>query len=283
MVSFKMVDEILQGLVQEGGRFYQMQAKQAATVAGQYANIRDGYEIMLLKIADSSEGFLVNILKFVRMVINNWEVLRNSMYAAGLAIAGYYAIAITSESAYIKNETKMLSTLSQEQLAKQRLLIVDKARAAFMGGLYTIAIAGAAVFVGWLWREATAASNLNKEIRKLADTQNKTFISGATHLQGLINKLQDATVGSSEYAKVKQQIIEQYGDYFPRLIKETDGVKDLSDMYSQATENLRTFYAEKAREEAYEAVKSSRVVIRERERQGIIPNSACYNWYGYAT
>ena len=56
MVSFKMVDQVMREMTEEGGKFYKMQEKQAETIYGQVTNIRDAMEIMMLDVADQNEG-----------------------------------------------------------------------------------------------------------------------------------------------------------------------------------------------------------------------------------
>lgn len=85
MVDFADVEEIFHRVTEAGGMFYDMQSRQAETLAGQWTNLQDRIDIMLNEIGTSGEGVLKFIVKFLASAIDNWEVLASSLKTAAAA------------------------------------------------------------------------------------------------------------------------------------------------------------------------------------------------------
>ena len=85
MVDFADVEQIFHRVTEAGGMFYDMQSRQAETLAGQWTNLQDRIDIMLNEIGMSGEGVLKFIVKFLASAIDNWEVLASSIKTAAVA------------------------------------------------------------------------------------------------------------------------------------------------------------------------------------------------------
>lgn len=72
-VKFEDVDEVFKRLTGSSGIFFKMQEKQAETVAGQYSNLRDAYEIMLNDIGKENEGLIINVISAARFIVAHWK------------------------------------------------------------------------------------------------------------------------------------------------------------------------------------------------------------------
>lgn len=73
MVGFADVEKVFQKVTSAGGIFYDMQAKQAETLAGQWSNLQDKISIMYNEIGKSTDGMLKDIVGFLASLIDNWE------------------------------------------------------------------------------------------------------------------------------------------------------------------------------------------------------------------
>ena len=73
-VLFEDVDAVLRRVTSAGGAFYEMQEKQAQTLAGQISNLKDSIQMMFHDIGTSSHGVLLGIVKIARTIIDSWEV-----------------------------------------------------------------------------------------------------------------------------------------------------------------------------------------------------------------
>lgn len=72
-VKFEDVDEVFKRLTGSSGIFFKMQEKQAETVAGQYSNLRDAYEIMLNDIGKENEGLIITVISAARFIVAHWK------------------------------------------------------------------------------------------------------------------------------------------------------------------------------------------------------------------
>lgn len=85
MVDFADVEEIFHRVTEAGGMFYEMQSKQAETLAGQWTNLQDRIDVMFNEIGTSHDGLLKFIVKMLASAIDNWEVLASSIKTAATA------------------------------------------------------------------------------------------------------------------------------------------------------------------------------------------------------
>lgn len=85
MVDFADVEEIFHRVTEAGGMFYDMQSRQAETLAGQWTNLQDRIDVMLNEIGTDKENILKFFVKFLASAIDNWEVLASSIKTAAAA------------------------------------------------------------------------------------------------------------------------------------------------------------------------------------------------------
>lgn len=85
MVDFADVEEIFHRVTSAGGMFYDMQSRQAETLAGQWTNLQDRIDVMLNEIGTDKENILKFFVKFLASAIDNWEVLASSIKTAATA------------------------------------------------------------------------------------------------------------------------------------------------------------------------------------------------------
>jgi DNA repair exonuclease SbcCD ATPase subunit len=74
MVLFEDVDAVLRKATSSGGAFYKMQEEQSKTLAGQISNLKDSIQMMFHEIGTAQHGVIMNLVKFVRWLIENWEL-----------------------------------------------------------------------------------------------------------------------------------------------------------------------------------------------------------------
>ena len=91
-VPFEAVRAVMQEMTDEGGMFYNMQAKIADTLSGRWGNLKDAWEIMLGSLADS-ESLMGTILK--KAVEGITSVIRHLTILSGIlgGLAGGKAFA----------------------------------------------------------------------------------------------------------------------------------------------------------------------------------------------
>ena len=77
MVSYADVMQVINSLTDEGGRFFDFQAKQADTLRVQMANLTLAYNNMLNEIGEENQGTLNTSINMLKTMLKNWrEVVR---------------------------------------------------------------------------------------------------------------------------------------------------------------------------------------------------------------
>lgn len=76
-VSFEMVAEIFEDMTNAGGMFYNMQEKQAQTLAGQWSNLKDSLSIMYDEMGNTKgvQAGLRGIISLTKTLAENWQLV----------------------------------------------------------------------------------------------------------------------------------------------------------------------------------------------------------------
>lgn len=94
-VPFRMIEEIFNDMTSAGGIFYKMQEKQAKTLAGQWANLKDAASIMYDEIGNT-EGVhqaMEDIIALTRSMLKHWRDWASVIKVVGSGLLTYYGIA----------------------------------------------------------------------------------------------------------------------------------------------------------------------------------------------
>lgn len=86
MVTYNDVMKVFNNLTNEGGMFFDYQAKQAETLKGQLSNLKDAYDQMLNSMGKDSQGAIELPIKALRSMFENWKEVTNVL---GLVIGAY--------------------------------------------------------------------------------------------------------------------------------------------------------------------------------------------------
>lgn len=121
-VPFQMVKEVLEDLTNEGGIFFEMQEKQAATLKGQISNLKDAYAIMMNEIGQSTEGILKGGVGAIRWSLQNYEELLSILLSV-VAAYGAYRIQLGYKTSIMGKDTQatLQNALAEKKLEATRL------------------------------------------------------------------------------------------------------------------------------------------------------------------
>lgn len=93
MVSYGDVLHVLTDITDEGGKFFDFQAKQADTLKVQLANLTLAWNNMLNEIGTDNQGILSDTLGMIRTLVQNWKTVRNTILTVVTALGAYKTIA----------------------------------------------------------------------------------------------------------------------------------------------------------------------------------------------
>lgn len=124
MVSYSDVMAVINKMTDEGGKFFDFQAKQADTLKVQIANLSLAWNNMLNEMGESNQDFLALPIKSVRALFQNWKEINRILTDVAVVIGVVKAAQIALNLVYGKGNAAIKS---QILLSKQKRAIdLDK-------------------------------------------------------------------------------------------------------------------------------------------------------------
>lgn len=209
-VSFEMVKEIINDLTNEGGKFYQMQEKQAETLKGKISNLSDAYDVMLYNLGQHGVG---TMLKFFVSLAGSIMECTNAVGALIVAMAfGGAAFGILKLISYYR----VFATVVKQSIVQLKTFMKTKALADLSSGV-----------VGWISLAVTAISGLvyammnadakfderKKNMIDSAKELEKTFVDMGNNIGSALEKTDDEAGRSlkASVEKIKSELSEGLG------------------------------------------------------------------------
>lgn len=231
-VPFEMVKDIFADLTNEGGKFYQMQEVQSATLAGKISNLRDNYDMMLDSIGQANSGLLHGSVEGLVNVMDNWQ--KYWAILKGIIITyGVYKASIIAAMAIEKARNTLLvydvatRTVNIALTRQHTAAIIEQSIAqsalnkAFMAHPYAMIAATVIGLTAGLIALSTATSaqefaqdKLNEQLKKADELKEE-----------LNNKISTSiSIINSETKSILDQIVayRQLQNEFPDLLKNMD-------------------------------------------------------------
>lgn len=109
MISFEDVAEVFKRLTSEGGMFYNMQERQAETLAGLMSNLQDRIDLMLNSLGQENEEMIKGVVKALGSLISNYETVANVIQVAGGAFVLFKLNALASSDAVRRLAVQVLT------------------------------------------------------------------------------------------------------------------------------------------------------------------------------
>lgn len=120
-VPFQMVKDVIDNLTSEGGKFYNMQEKQAESLKGKVSNLADQYDIMMNRIGQSNDGLLKGGVDVLNSFMQNSDKVL--MAVKDLAIMyGVYRVATMAQTTAMGKNLSIMTTEEAKLRVKQASL-----------------------------------------------------------------------------------------------------------------------------------------------------------------
>lgn len=252
-ISFEMVKDVLTDLTSEGGRFYDMQAKQAETLYGKLSNLRDAYDIMLDQIGQSTQDVLKGSLDSIITLMNNWEVLADVLKGIIVSYGLYKTAVLTQIVLEGRLAAAIKGTIAIQKISK--LLMASNPYALAFAGIAALTT-GIIAFINVKNREKEAIENAIKPITEEQQQVND-----------LIGKLKDSNISEKDRLSVLRDLstanedvakqIEKEGSSLERLIQ----IQEEYNKQKQAERTIKRFSIEGGFEEYAEKLLKSRLDV----------------------
>lgn len=214
MVSFTDVMKVLNRYTDEGGMFYDFQAKQAETLAGKLSNLTDAYDFMLNEIGKEHQGILTGSISVVQKLFENWRAVSSALTVVISTIGAYKAMQALAN----------IETLNGTRLTiKQTLAEVARARATQGTAAATLAA-------------ARAQGVLNRVLAFVAANPYAAVAAGAVAL------LTTFAILLPKAKSVEEQIegLDEASTHLKKSFENLSNVEDLISQYDNLQKTIRT-------------------------------------------
>lgn len=266
-VGFEEVKKAIVSMTSEGSKFGGLMEAQSKTIDGQISNIQDSLDGMLNEIGKSSEDMINAALGSVSSLIEHYKEIGE---AIGVVVSAYgvyrgaimanIAIrqaqmavmrqAIVEKKMYAAlnislSKSELIASASGQVLRNSLIGVASSLKAVTAAALTNpyVLLATAITAVGYgLYKVITYQDEFEKAQKRLEEaTSNvESSVTKETRkLAQLERKLLECKKGSEEYNQTKEQIVNTFGKYYKGLDAEIERVGNLSNVYSQLTENIR--------------------------------------------
>lgn len=261
MVRFEDVEEVFKRVTSAGGIFYDMQKKQSETLWGQLQRIKDAISIMFNEIGKSNQSTISTILNLVRSLINHWRMLAPIISTVGAAMAT--VLAVKGIQAFITSLRTMGAAVATLALKWRGVAAAAEAAAVAergatmatgIGVAVTVVTALAGALLG-AWQEAHA---LNEEFDRISEESSKDMWDLIYKYRDLAESVKDTSKTYSEHQKALEDLQNTFKGILPDYMLEEDYLRKITDGYTEATEALQVYSAEKARQEAQDAINTEK-------------------------
>lgn len=268
MVSFTDVMKVLNRYTDEGGMFYDFQAKQAETLAGQLSNLTDAYDFMLNEIGKENQGMLTGSISLVRSLFENWRSVANILTVVATALGVYKTAQIAV--ANVQLAANMNLRKYSEYLVIARKALRDKAAAtklaeastqnlnktllAVAKNPYAVIIAGLAALGVAIYQAYTNATKFRKELESITAGGLINAQQMTSDFDALVKKLNESEKGSRNFSDALKEINNTYGSYLPNMLTEINYASELAKNYNKVVDAIYNKAKSQALEKSYQVI-----------------------------
>lgn len=268
MVSFTDVMKVLNRYTDEGGMFYDFQAKQAETLAGQLSNLTDAYDFMLNEIGKENQGMLTGSISLVRSLFENWRSVANILTVVATTLGVYKTAQIAvatvqlaanmnlrKYSEYLviarkalrdKAAATKLAEASTQNLNKTLLAVAKNPYAAIIAGLAALGVA--------IYQAYTNATKFRKELESITAGGLINAQQMTSDFDALVKKLNESEKGSRNFSDALKEINNTYGSYLPNMLTEINYASELAKNYNKVVDAIYNKAKSQALEKSYQVI-----------------------------
>lgn len=252
-VPFEMIAEIFDDMTSAGGTFYQMQKKQAETLAGQWANLKDAASIMYDEIGntDAVHNAMVGVINDAKFLMQNWRSIATILKTVGIQyaamkVASLFLPKLAFDTQLAAKATDALARASALEAAQQGRSSIARGIAIKQLNAYSAAITKAAaaqtmfgrgmwkmaatmagggwiaavitaltLLTGWLISARKEATRLNRDLEKIGNEGALSINRSIANFRRLADAAVDAAEGSDEQNKALAELQRTYSDIIP--------------------------------------------------------------------
>ena len=227
LVTYADVMKVINKVTDEGGKFFDFQAKQAETLRVKMANLTLAWNNMLNEIGQENQDALTLPVTSLKLLFENWrmvyEIVRDIVVLYGLYRARAILVAAVNGTLITQGIISGMFQLGRAvgYVASAWKILTAVVAANPIGAIATV-LAGAAVVFGLF----------NDKVQEGAEYTERFGRAGAktvADLETYFDTLENISHESSNYKKVMSELNSILGEYDAELVKETDTQEQLNE------------------------------------------------------
>lgn len=238
-IGFPEVKKALEGMTNEGGRFYNLMENQVKSIPGQLSNLKDSLTMQFNAIGESMEGVISGGIAVTKSLVDNLDVLGKTLTTL-VATYGVYRTAVMVAS--VAEGSYGVKTL----VLRNYILLTQRAQAflnaTMLANPYVAAAAAITALVGLLWAfsdSTTAAERAQKSLNETLENAKVKKEEMASDAQRLVGIIRNETSSIYEQVKAWNELIKKY-EFFSKY-----SVDDLKNMSEKDRAKLLSEYGQK--------------------------------------
>lgn len=237
MVTYKDVLSVITRVTDEGGKFFDYQAKQAETLRVKMANLTLALNNMLNEIGEEQQSALELPLKGLKLLFENWKTFARIISEVVIVLGTYRTMAaiVTSLNSrmfvggILVNLRNYVNGIKAATGAMATLNAVTKANPI---GLLASAIAAV---VGYFWLFNDSVDDATGYVERFGKAGAKVI----KDVESLFDSLEGMTQGTSNYKKVMGELNSVLDEYGVELVNEKDGIDVINEKRKVAIDLIK--------------------------------------------
>lgn len=251
-VPFQMIADIFEEMTSEGGRFYQMQKKQAESLYGVYENLKDNIQIAMDEVGKANRGMLMGAGKVFTELAKHLQdiidllgigIITFTAYKVAMMVAaqGEKGLALSKTLVTAANAALTKSEVKSTAARSAAVFVLDEAIASH--NVYAACVARAAlannVFTRSFWKLA-AAVVANPIVAAVTGVAAAVAI-GTTAYKKHIEKLRSADEAQKRVAKTTAEAAEVQKEQVSTLKQYTKAIEEQDALIKSQGRSLTEF------------------------------------------
>lgn len=242
-VGFPEVQEVIEKLTNEGGKFGGLMEAQSKTIAGQISNIEDSIETMFNEIGKANEGVINEALSGVSSLIENYEKV-GTVIASLVAVYGTYKVAVMTVTALQSLQATGIAALTTKEVIHYGWLVAtQKAQmllnATMLANPYVavaVAVAGVAAAIWNFHDSSTEAEKAQKRLNERQQEAQKEAEDHKRKIDALIESSRDIALSDLQRGQSLAELRKEYPKIFAQYDIETIKLADILNLKQKISE-----------------------------------------------
>ena len=235
MVTYRDVLKVLYKVTDEGGKFFDFQAKQADTLRVQMANLTLAYNNMLNEIGTENQGILSGMVGGLKTLLNHWRDIQRILLTLITTFGVYKTVSMLAVGA--ESIKAWISLAKSIKSAKDAMALFNLTTSANPLGVLLSVLAGV---IGYFVLFKNEVAEVSQEVEMFGESASKT-ISKVNTLKKVIDGTDDTSNTYKKTLSELSNIAKEYGI-------ELDAEKARRDEINKATEQTIQLIKEESAE-----------------------------------